>query len=100
MPQPVTDMVKAGARFGSGPNSNVNDPARPGFLSPDGAVTQPLTGFLRGKVIETCCVVLITIWGLPSDAWLLSVSKTRKNFSASIAYTSLTFASPDFNESN
>jgi hypothetical protein len=32
----------------------------------------------------TCGAVLITLT-LPSEAWLLSVSRTRKNFSASMA---------------
>ena len=43
------------------------------------------TYFLSGNVIGICRVVLITICCLSSDAWLLSVSNTRKNFSASIA---------------
>jgi hypothetical protein len=41
--------------------------------------------FSRGGMVGTCRVVLVTIGGLSSDAWLISVSNTRKNFSASMA---------------
>jgi len=45
-------------------------------------------------------VVLITICGLPSDAWLRSVSNTRKNFSASMTVNLADLRSPDCIESD
>jgi len=41
--------------------------------------------FLRGSLIGVCDVVLIAIGGFSSEVRLLSVSSTRKNFSASMA---------------
>ena len=41
--------------------------------------------FLRGSLIGVCDVVLMAVGGFSSEAWLLSGSSTRKNFSASIA---------------
>jgi hypothetical protein len=42
-----------------------------------------------GSLIGICCAV-VAIIGLPSvGAWLLSVSRTRKNFSASMGVTPL-----------
>jgi hypothetical protein len=50
--------------------------------------------FRRGSSIGICGAPLITI-GLPSEeALLLSVSRNRKNFSASIGVTSLVNVSP------
>jgi hypothetical protein len=41
--------------------------------------------FLRGSLIGVCGVVPMATGGFSSEAWLLSVSSTRKNFSASVA---------------
>ena len=45
-------------------------------------------------------MVLITTCGLPSDAWLRSVSNTRKNFSASMTVNLADLRSPDCIESD
>jgi hypothetical protein len=45
---------------------------------------RPLSYFWGGALIGTWGTLLTTLT-LPSEAMLLSVSKTRKNFSASIA---------------
>jgi hypothetical protein len=56
----------------------------------------PLSYFRRGSFIGICGALLTTI-RLPSeDVWLMSVSRNRKNFSASIGVSSLVNVSPFF----
>jgi hypothetical protein len=62
--------------------------SRNNFMRPTQLAASGLAFFLRGSLSGICGAVLITMCGLSSEAWLLSVSKIRKNFSASMAMTS------------
>ena len=59
-----------------------------GFILCRQLAASAFTCFLHGSLIAICGAVLITTGGLSFEERLLSVSKIRKNFSASMAMTS------------